>query len=83
MNLRVTTKSGAIYLIDMQSRQVTGGSRDLENGRILNIYLEVGSRLLIDIPEQAEQDSDAALVSSQIVTIEHLDEDGEVVQVYE
>lgn len=86
MQTRVTTESGAIYLIDLISKHVTGGSKELKNGQIVNLYLEVGSRLLINTPERAKQNPTAVqpgVISSPIVKIEQIDEDGEVVQVYE
>jgi hypothetical protein len=48
--LSVTTESGAIYIID--GDKVTGGSKELKDGTLLNPPVQINKSLLIDTPER-------------------------------
>lgn len=49
MAMRVTTQSGAVYMIDSV---VTGGSKNLKNGKLL-YPVRLGDAMLILTPERA------------------------------
>lgn len=69
---RVTTFSGAEYLI--LGNRVIGGSKNLKNGRLVNIP-RVGEPLLIQTPERLQVHPnfvDPHVVSSYVVKIEAL-----------
>ncbi|MCH7559793.1 MAG: hypothetical protein IIC67_00230 [Thaumarchaeota archaeon] len=73
---KVTTFSGAIYIIS-DSGKVTGGSKDLKNGKLVFGPPVVGKSLLIETPERValrdipppEGDAIPCVVSSRVVEI--------------
>lgn len=76
---KVTTFSGAIYIIS-DSGKVTGGSKDLKNGKLVFGPPVVGKSLLIETPERValrdipppEDGVIPCVVSSRVVEIENI-----------
>jgi len=56
--LLVTTESGAVYYVDDGNfagagSKVTGGSKNLKRGKLLNSPVQIGKSMLISTPERA------------------------------
>ena len=69
--LKVTTESGAIYYVSTDGI-VTGGSKELTNGRLL-LSVMIGRSLWISAPERVKQNPPArgpGVVSTPVVSIE-------------
>jgi len=69
--MKITTESGAIYYLYAQSK-ITGGSKNLKNGTLLNAAI-LGRSLLISTPERQAQNPTAVMpgvTSSRVVNIE-------------
>ena len=69
--LKVTTESGAIYYVGTDGI-VTGGSKELTNGRLL-LSVMIGRSLWLSTPERAKQNPTArapGVFSTPVVSIE-------------
>lgn len=74
--LKVTTESGAIYYISTDGI-VTGGNKELTNGRLLQSAM-VGRSLWMSTPERAKQNPTAlepGVTSTPVVSIEVVKDD--------
>ena len=72
--LRVTTFSGAVYYIE--GERVTGGSRDLTDGKLL-VGPYIGASMFIDTPERGHLNPSfryPSLQTSYVVSIEEVEE---------
>jgi len=74
--LFVKTRSGAEYIIT-QDGIVSGGSKDLKQGKLINAPVEINKPLLMITPERKEQNPNAVLpgvVSTPVVHISLVNE---------
>ena len=73
--LKITTHSGAVYTYYPDTRCITGGSFDLQEGTLI-FAPEIGRSLFMDVPERQEHNSDAiqpGVVSTPVTEIEEID----------
>lgn len=76
--LKVTTESGAVYFVDDGNfagagSRVTGGSKHLEDGRLLNSPVLVGKSMRILAPERSYLNphfTNPGVLSTPVIKIE-------------
>ena len=69
--MKVTTESGAVYHVN--GDKVTGGSKNLKNGRLLSLAVRTGMPMLISTPERGHLNphfSNPCVMSTPVVKIE-------------
>ena len=75
MKIKATTKSGAVYFINTRNNKVTGGSKKLTDGFLLNAPPELGSPLHIATPGSNDPENILPYVrSSPIIKLEQIQE---------
>lgn len=73
--LKVTTQSGAIYYVDGDNK-VTGGSKDIVNGKLVGGQPTLGVGLMILTPERGHlnpQFKTPGVYSTDVMIIEEVD----------
>jgi len=75
MTVRVTTASGAVYLVT--DDKVTGGSKNLKNGKLL-YPVQCGDSMLIFTPERSHLNphfKNPSVLSTPVMKIEPVNEE--------